>query len=171
MVLRQETHYPETESTTLSLQMERPLRFAVRIRVPGWSTGMFAHINSVPVSLSAEPGRWAAIEREWSPGDQVTIRIPMTLRLVPVDRWHPNRVAILFGPVVLAQDEACCRRPFALEAGAEPAKRLIREDPELRFWIVDTMPERHRRFLQPLYAFPGFWPYWVYFDLDAPPLY
>jgi len=33
------------------------------------------------------------------------------------------------------------------------------------------MPERHGRFLQPLYAFPAFWPSWIYFDLDAAPLY
>jgi len=95
----------------------------------------------------------------------------MTLRLVPVDQQRPNRVAVMWGPVVLAQDEACCRRPFALGAGAEPTTRLIREGPGLRFRIVDTIPERHTRFLQPFYSFPAFWPYWVYFDLDAPPLY
>jgi hypothetical protein len=49
---------------------------------------------------------------------------------------------------------------------------LVRDDNEaVRFQIVDTAPERHRRFLQPLYTFPAFWPYWVYFDLREPPLY
>ena len=35
----------------------------------------------------------------------------------------------------------------------------------LRFRILNTVPERHTRYLQPLYNLPGFWPYWVYFDL------
>ena len=70
------------------------------------------------------------------------------------------------------------KRPDDANGQSEPhattvhvVKLIVREDAELRFWIGDTMPERHRRFLQPLYGFPGFWPYWVYFDLDAPPLY
>jgi len=72
--------------------------------------------------------------------------------------------------VVLAQDEACCRRPLALRPGDDLEHRLVQEGP-LRFRILDAAPERHTRFLQPLYGFPAFWPYWVYFDLDAPPLY
>jgi hypothetical protein len=95
----------------------------------------------------------------------------MALRAVPVDRQHPDRVSVMWGPVVLAQDEACCRRPFSLEPGTDLTSRLVRETPELRFRITDTSPERHTRFLQPLYTIPGFWPYWVYFDLYAPPLY
>jgi len=95
----------------------------------------------------------------------------MGLRIAPVDRHHPRRVAIMFGSVVLAQDEACCRRPFTLEPGAELSTRLVHEGQGLRFRILNTAPERHTRYLQPFYAFPAFWPYWVYFDLDAAPLY
>ena len=171
VVLRQETNYPEAESTTISLAMDRPLRFALGFRVPGWSTGLRVDVNSSPTGLKTQPGQWATIEREWSPGERVTVRIPMTLRMLPVDQQHPNRVAILWGPVVLAQDEACCRRPFALGEGTELTRRLVREEPELRFRILDTIPERHTRFLQPFYSFPGFWPYWMYFDLDSLPLY
>jgi hypothetical protein len=34
----------------------------------------------------------------------VDIRIPMKLRAEPVDKEHPNRVSILYGPVVLVED-------------------------------------------------------------------
>jgi hypothetical protein len=47
----------------------------------------------------------------------------------------------------------------------------VREEETLHFHIRDTAPERHARFLQPFYEFPALWPYWVYFDLDAAPLY
>jgi hypothetical protein len=77
----------------------------------------------------------------------------------------------MYGPVVLAQDEACCRRPFALAPEADLSSRLVREGGGLRFRILNTAPERHTRYLQPFSDFPAFWPYWVYFDLDAPPLY
>ena len=88
-----------------------------------------------------------------------------------MDHQHPTRVAILYGPVVLAQDEACCRRPLTLQQGERLERRLTCDSVPLRFSIVDTAPERHRRWLEPLYRVPRFWPYWVYFDLTAPPLY
>jgi len=170
VVLRQETGYPEAEASTFTLAMERPIRMGLAFRVPVWSKGARVDVNATRIDLEARPGEWARLDREWMPGDRVTVTIPFKLRTVPVDRQHPNRVAILWGPIVLAQDEACCRRPLALAPGADMAHRLVQEGP-VRFRILDTAPERHARFLQPFYTFPAFWPYWVYFDLDAPPLY
>jgi DUF1680 family protein len=169
--VRQETSYPKTETSTLRIMPERPLRFALRIRVPGWSNGVTLALNGQPIESRAAPATWATIEREWQPNDTLTVTIPMALRTVPVDRQHPDRVAIMYGPVVLGQDEACCRRPLALAPGTTLDSRLDRAAPALHFWMSDTAPERHRRFLRPLYEFPGFWPYWVYFDLKAPQLY
>lgn len=169
--VRQETDYPEAETTTLRVELARPARFAINLRIPGWVRGASVTVNGDAQSIRAAAGKWATVEREWRAGDRVTLRLPMQLRMEPVDPQHPHRVAVLFGPTVLAQDEACCRRPFALAAGAELDSALAREEGQVRFRIVDTAPERHRRFLQPLYTFPAFWPYWVYFDLRAPPLY
>ena len=169
--LRQETAYPEAETTTLHVELEKPARFAIKLRIPGWVRGAYVMVNGSRQSIRAEPGQWATIEREWLTGDSVTLGLPMQLRMAPVDRQHPDRVAILFGPIVLAQDEACCRRPFALAPGQELTSALSREEGQLRFRILDAAPERHQRFLQPLYTFSAFWPYWVYFDLRAPPLY
>ena len=169
--LRQETRYPESETSTVSLEMERPASFALRFRVPGWASGAALAVNGAPLAVPARPGSWAAIERHWSPGDQVTIRVAMSLRLEPVDAQHPHRAAVLYGPVVLAQDEACCRRPFSLAPATALTTRLVKEGDGLRFRILNTVPERHTRYLQPLYTVPAHWPHWVYFDLHAAPLY
>jgi len=169
--LRQETSFPEADSSRLTLEMGRPGRFALRIRVPRWCQGLSVTINDEPFPISARPDTWATIEREWQPRDVVIVRLPMTLRMAPIDPQHPRRVAILYGPQVLAQDEACCRRPFALAPGETLGSRLVHEGPEPRFRITNTEPERHVRYLQPLHTLPGFWPYWVYFDLAAAPLY
>jgi DUF1680 family protein len=171
VTLRQETLFPESETIRLWLTVDQPGAFALRFRVPAWCTGMSIAVNGESVSAAASPGGWASVERSWQTNDEVTLRLPMRLRLLPVDRQHSDRVAILCGPVVLAQDEACCRRPFALEDVAQLESRLVCDAVPLRFNVADTAPERHRRWLQPLYRFPGFWPYWVYFDLKAPPLY
>ncbi len=159
----QETAYPEDEVVTLRLAMAAPRRFALKLRIPGWAAG--ATVDGAAVAS----GDWAVLEREWRDGDTVVLRLPLKLRLAPVDVQHPARAAILCGPVVLAQDEACCRRPFCFHAGTKLETRLVRE-PGLRFRILNTTPERHTRYLQPLYAFPQNWPYWVYFDLHKQPL-
>jgi uncharacterized protein len=169
--LRQETSYPDTDSSRMSFEMARPARLALRIRVPTWCDGFSVTINDEPLSLRPERHSWASIEREWQPRDAVTVRVPMALRTVPIDPQHPERVAIMYGPLVLAQDEACCRRPLALARGGDLASRLVREGPEPRFRVTNTEPERHVRYLQPLHMLPAFWPYWVYFDLSEPPLY
>jgi hypothetical protein len=50
----------------------------------------------------------------------------LTLRLLPVDKWHPDRVAIARGPVVLV-----------LEAGYHDAGfRLPANDDELNAWMT-----------------------------------
>lgn len=177
VVLRQETDYPESEITTLSLKMARPVRFGLRFRVPGWSQGASVSLNGSALAVPTQPGRWATIEREWQPGDQVTIRIPLELRLKPVDEQHPRRVAVTYGPLEMVQEFGLSNpRPFALEKGAELTSALVREeigpnsrnapaiaglppffgrvptDPGLRFRIVDTQGEPRSRFLRPLYA-------------------
>src|SRR3954468_8379102 len=35
--VRQETSYPEADTTTLRVELETPARFAIRMRVPGWA--------------------------------------------------------------------------------------------------------------------------------------
>src|SRR5215472_10653529 len=171
VLVRQETDYPETEDSTVTIAVERPISFILRFRVPRWSKGASFTLNGAPLSISAEPGQWAAIDRTWVSGDRVIIRIPMELRAMAIDRQHPHRVAIMYGPVVLAQDEACCRRPFSLAPQTALVARLVKEGKSLRFRILNTVPERHTRYLVPLYSLPPFWPYWMYFDLHAPPLY
>ena len=43
--------------------------------------------------------------REWQPGDSVEIAIPLRFRRAPIDEQHPNRIAIVRGPVVYGQED------------------------------------------------------------------
>jgi DUF1680 family protein len=171
VLVRQETSYPESDAIDLRLQMQRPASFALRFRVPGWSKGASAVLNGERLELCANPGSWASIDREWHSGDHVAICIPMELRLQPVDAQHQNRVSVMYGPVVLAMHEACCRRPLLMDPVANLHDRLTHVEPGTRFRLTDTRPERHARFLEPLYAMKEGWPYWVYFDLSERWLY
>lgn len=87
----------------MRLDMKQPAGFALNLRVPGWSSGVSFKVNGKAVDVKAQPGKWASIKRKWRKGDHVEMTIPLRFRRVPIDRWHPNRVAIVRGPVVYAQ--------------------------------------------------------------------
>jgi DUF1680 family protein len=101
--LIQETSYPEEETSSLKLELNQPADFALKFRVPGWSRGLSVQVNGSPQDIPAAPGTWAVVSRRWQSGDRVEIRIPLYFRRQAVDVQHPNRVALLRGPVVLVQ--------------------------------------------------------------------
>jgi hypothetical protein len=77
----------------------------------------------------------------------------------------------MYGPVVLAQDAACCRWPLTIARATRLSPRPVRDGPGLRFRLIDAMPERRTRHLVPLYDLPAFWPCWIYFDQHPEALY
>jgi DUF1680 family protein len=53
VTLRQTTAFPESDVTTLSLQLPRPTRFRLAFRVPGWAAGeITATVNGERVKLA-----------------------------------------------------------------------------------------------------------------------
>ena len=97
----QETEYPLDEASTLTLQMKESTEFALHFRVPEWSHGMSLAVNGTAVETPVKPGAWATLSRKWNPGDRVGVRIPLRFRWQPVDSEHPDRAAIVRGPVVM----------------------------------------------------------------------
>jgi DUF1680 family protein len=163
-----ETAYPESDTVDVALHPEHPTTFTLALRKPAWATAWSITVDGIQVPADEQDG-WLHVTRLWSAGDRLRLHLPMQLRAVPVDPQHPARAAIMFGPTVLAQDEACCRRPFALAPDTALETRLVREGN--RFRLTNTVPERHTRYLVPFHTLPANWPYWVYFDLHAPPLH
>jgi DUF1680 family protein len=100
--LTQETRFPEEEGTTLRIQTARPVRFALRIRVPYWATnGGTASLNGRTLDGFAAPGGYYVLDRTWRNGDTVAIKLPMSLHLHPMPD-DPTLAAVMFGPLVLA---------------------------------------------------------------------
>ena len=102
--LTQETHYPEADTTTFTLEMAQAASFPLKFRVPVWTREVVCKVNGQDVKVSAEPGTWATLDRTWNSGDKVELRIPLTWRLQPVDKQHPDRVAAVRGPVAMVME-------------------------------------------------------------------
>ncbi len=101
VVVRQETRYPESGEMKFTLTCAKPVRFALRLRYPGWATpGFSVAVNGESIPVAAQAGSYVAIDREWRDGDRIEAHIPLGLRTeaTPDD---PKKIAILYGPLVL----------------------------------------------------------------------
>jgi len=102
--LRQETKFPEQQSTLLVVSSDKPVQLAMRLRIPAWlDSAPAVKINGRPIEASADPGSYLTISRTWKKGDRVEMALPMSLTVeaMPDD---PRTQAFLYGPLVLAGD-------------------------------------------------------------------
>ena len=129
----------------------------MKFRVPAWTGNVEVAVNGKAVPAMTGPGGWAVLRRTWSPGDRVTVRLPMKLALSPVDPQHPKRVAVTYGPVVLVRNES----PRLVPSGANPADWIARSGGGLDF----TAGGQPQGGFAPFYEAGAGVPYDMYFDL------
>ncbi len=117
-----ETDFPEGETATLKFTTAGPKEFTVALRRPYWvGTNFSVKINgeAVAAELLAAPreitgrragpmpatkiGSYVSLKRTWNNGDTISVLLPKTLRLEPIPD-NPRRVALMWGPLVLAGD-------------------------------------------------------------------
>jgi DUF1680 family protein len=102
VTIRQETKFPESDTTRLTVGCKKPVVFSMKIRSPQWAKSVSATVNGQPqkIDVAADTG-YFTIRREWRDGDTVAVRLPMSLHVEPLPGM-PGTVSILYGPIVLA---------------------------------------------------------------------
>jgi len=129
--LQMDTDFPEGESAKLKLTLESPKEFVLALRRPAWAgEGFSVKVNGEPVPEDViaplgdvpESGRqvkdrrlpksgyYVELKRTWKTGDTVELTLPKTLHTEPLPD-NPRRVAIMWGPLVLASDLGPERQP------------------------------------------------------------
>jgi DUF1680 family protein len=102
--LTQATRYPWDGAIAIEVGVERPTRFALNLRIPGWCRQARLAVNGEAVDASAVMRRgYARIEREWAAGDRVTLHLDLTverIRAHPEVRYDVGRAALKRGPLV-----------------------------------------------------------------------
>jgi DUF1680 family protein len=130
--LHMETEYPYDGKVTLSMQMNEPAEFNLRLRLPGWCSEFTLKVNGQPVQqLNAESG-YLSIHSMWQPGDQVELALEMPARVVVDTLGNSGRVAITRGPLVFAADQNYLPATLLLE---NVTVLLDRENPSLNIRV------------------------------------
>jgi len=127
--LMQTTEYPIQGQVNLALDLEKPERFALRVRIPAWSKETRAWLNGRPLEGIA-PGSYLRLEREWRKGDALRLEMDMSMRIWRGEREAAGKASFYHGPLLLAYD----RRFNAMDPDDLPAIDLERLGAEFVPW-------------------------------------
>jgi DUF1680 family protein len=117
--VKMETNYPWDGNVKLQISSAKKMRYALRIRIPGWANGIPApgdlyylsdwskyqqtiNLNGERINYRIENG-YAVIDREWAKADIIEMRIEMAKILItarPELKQDSGKVAIQRGPIV-----------------------------------------------------------------------
>lgn len=92
------TGYPFRDEINFEINVDRSGAFPFHLRIPGWTSGATISINGKRWDGQIESGL-AKINRTWSDGDSVMLKLPMSLR---VSQWYDFARTIERGPLVYA---------------------------------------------------------------------
>lgn len=133
VILRQETNYPNDDTTSLRFTCRQPTRLALKIRHPYWAeSGIELTVNGESLASDSKPSDYVTIDRTWDTGDVVKLTMPMPLRLEAMPD-NPRRVAVMYGPLVLAGELGPVDSPDASNPDFVPV--LIGADRPVAEWV------------------------------------
>ncbi|HMI50827.1 MAG TPA: beta-L-arabinofuranosidase domain-containing protein [Candidatus Saccharimonadales bacterium] len=102
--LEMRTDFPAGQSASLKITPVKPTKFTLALRRPYWAgAGFSVKLNGTEVRNLPKADSYVEISRTWKQGDTIELVLPKTLRTEPLPD-NPNRVALLWGPLVLAGD-------------------------------------------------------------------
>jgi len=99
--LRQESAFPDSAATRLTIEAASSSPCAIEVRIPGWARGGVAKLNGQPLNAFAAPGGRLVMTRTWRPGDTLEITLERQLEVVELP-GDPEHVALRYGAIVLA---------------------------------------------------------------------
>jgi len=101
--ITQDTDYPVGGRIRLSVAMDAPEKFALHLRIPGWSKTASVQIED-DASTPANPGSYFTVEREWRRATRIAVNLNMSPRVWVGEKEAAGKMSIYHGPILLAYD-------------------------------------------------------------------
>jgi hypothetical protein len=92
----EDTRYPFDDEIRFKITMSEQATFPLALRTPGWCETPSISVNG-QLNHAAKPGAFIKINREWKTGDEVVVKLPMTVRVEP---GVHNSASVHRGPIV-----------------------------------------------------------------------
>jgi hypothetical protein len=99
-----ETAFPADGRVTLTVNAERATHFAVRLRVPEWTSDFQVKLDSG--TLAGTRGQMLDVSQTWPRSTRLDIRMDMRTQVVSGAPTYPDYALVQRGPQVLALEQA-----------------------------------------------------------------
>ena len=100
------TDYPFDDTLEMRIDPAKPLRFPLRLRIPGWCVNPHIAVNGEPAAPAVGDDGFVTIDREWTSGDCVSLRFPMAPRVETMRDYNDGGkpyASVLCGPLLFAK--------------------------------------------------------------------
>lgn len=75
------TNYPFDSDIVMTVRPQRPVKFPLYLRIPGWCDNPSVELNDAPASVIPEPSGFLKLERQWTRGDRIRLRLAMKVEV------------------------------------------------------------------------------------------
>ncbi len=90
--VKQETNFPESERTLLTIEKTPSAPWALRLRIPAWTSAENSvSINGKRLEAAGTPGSYLTLTRAWKAGDRVELTMPMRVTAEPTSDDRRSR--------------------------------------------------------------------------------
>ena len=99
------TDYPFNETLEMKVSTAKPLKFPLKLRVPGWCVNPSIAVNGDVQNLHVGADGFAVVDREWKTGDSVSLRFPMTPKVETMRDYNDGGkpyCSLTCGPLLFA---------------------------------------------------------------------
>ena len=103
LTLKLATQFPASGEVTIRVEPDQPREFSLKLRIPAWCNTYSLHPN-YPKKIGRDG--YLVVHRQWKSGDTVELKLKLEPRVLVGDHLNEGKVAVLYGPLVLAADEA-----------------------------------------------------------------
>jgi DUF1680 family protein len=95
--------YPRDGHVEIKVSPEKPSQFALRLRIPYWSSTTGVKVNGKAIS-GARPAQYLVLDRTWKPGDTIDLNLDFSLHYWVGERECEGKASIFRGPILLTYD-------------------------------------------------------------------
>jgi DUF1680 family protein len=93
--------YPRSGQVRIEFTLTKPEKSGLALRIPAW-WGKQSELCVNGEKQTVTPGEYFRLNRIWDNGDRIELKFDLSLR--QVDSPDLSRIALMSGPLVLAQD-------------------------------------------------------------------
>jgi len=137
--LAQDTKYPAEGTIHITVGLEEPARFPLRLRIPAWTAHASATVDGRAID-TVSPGTYLTLDRAWRDGDRIELDLDMTVRTWSGELARSGHAVIYRGPLLLAYDQ----KYNAIDVPKTPTLDLAK---------LDLEPARVEAHFPPMVAF------------------